>query len=148
MSVLATFAALTALATGCGTDTEPAWGYPELKTLLGSLSRDLDEGCRPAATPTSCAQTLDGLTRPTERAFAEVLDHKLLDVALVAAMNDLDRARQLRVAAAEEARARHDPDHLPFRRAVEAETLAYQRLIAELERLRTAPPPGDGTNPV
>ncbi|MFG2988172.1 hypothetical protein ACGFZK_02475 [Streptomyces sp. NPDC048257] len=140
--------AFTALVTGCSDDTAPHWGYPELATTLTSLSRALDEGCGGTATPAGCAAKLDGLTVPMERAFAEVLDHKLLDVATVTAMNDLDRARELRLAAAKEARARQEPDHPPFRQAVAAEKLAYQRLITELERLRTAPPPGDGNDPL
>ncbi|MFJ7586669.1 hypothetical protein ACIQZO_04570 [Streptomyces sp. NPDC097617] len=140
--------AVTALVAGCGDDTVPEWEYPQLGTALTSLSRALDEGCGPAATPAGCALKLDGLTAPMERAFAEVLDHKLLDVETVAAMNELDRARELRITAAREARSRQDPDHIPFRDAVEAEELAYRRLIAELQRLRTAPPPGDGTDPV
>ncbi|MFJ3960917.1 hypothetical protein [Streptomyces sp. NPDC090036] len=148
LSALTAFATLTALVGACSNETAPDWGYPELGTILGSLSRDLEEGCGATTAAASCAERLDRLTAPTERAFAEVLDHRLLDVATVAAMNDLDRAREVRVGAAEEARSRQEPDHLPLRRAVEAERLAYQRLLSELQRLRTAPPPGDGTDPV
>ncbi|MEV7562461.1 hypothetical protein [Streptomyces sp. NPDC089795] len=145
---MAALAACTALVAGCGNDTAPDRGYPELRKALGSLSRELDEACGRTETPESCARDLDGLTAPTERAFAQVLDHKLLDAGVVGAMNELERARELRVAAAREARSRQDPHHLPLARAVAAEKLAYQRLLAELERLRTAPPPGDGTDPV
>ncbi|MFB6559914.1 MULTISPECIES: hypothetical protein [unclassified Streptomyces] len=145
---MAALTACTALVAGCGGDTAPDWGYPELGKSLRSLNRDVDEACGPAETPESCAEDLDRLTAPTERAFAQVLEHKLLDVGTVAAMNELDRARELRAAAAEEARSRQDPHHLPLARAVAAEKLAYQRLLDELERLRTAPPPGDGTDPV
>ncbi|MGW7329262.1 hypothetical protein ACWGIU_11865 [Streptomyces sp. NPDC054840] len=145
---MAALAACTALVAGCGGDTAPDWGYPELGKALRSLSRDVDEACERTETPESCAQDLDRLTAPTERAFAQVLDHKLLDVTTVAAMNEVDRARELRVAAAQEPRSRQDPHHLPLARAVAAEKLAYQRLLAELERLRTAPPPVDGTDPV
>lgn len=147
-AALTCIAALGALTAGCRNDTAPAWEYPELGTTLSSLSRDLDERCGPTATPAGCAKHLDALTVPTERAFGEVLDHKLLDVRTVAAMNDLDRAREQRFTAGREARSRQEPHYLPFRRAVAAEELAYQRLITELERLRTAPPPADGTDPV
>ncbi|MCX4807926.1 hypothetical protein OG594_41120 [Streptomyces sp. NBC_01214] len=145
---MAALTACTALVAGCGGDTAPDWGYPELGKSLRSLNRDVDGACGPTETPESCAEDLDRLTAPTERAFAQVLEHKLLDVGTVAAMNELDRARELRAAAAEEARSRQDPHHLPLARAVAAEKLAYQRLLDELERLRTAPPPGDGTDPV
>lgn len=148
MRAVAALAACTALVAGCDTATAPDWGYPELGKNLRSLSRDLDEACGRTEAPARCAEDLDRLTAPTERAFAQVLEHKLLDVGAVAAMNELDRARQLRVAAAEEARSRQDPHHLPLARAVAAEKLAYQGLLDELERLRTAPPPGDGTDPV
>ncbi|MFE2143739.1 hypothetical protein ACFXA3_18725 [Streptomyces sp. NPDC059456] len=144
---MAAVAALGALATGCRNDTAPAWGYPELGATLASLSRGLDEGCAEAA-PASCAAALDRLGVLAERAFAEVLDHRLLDAGYVAALHDVEGARELRVAAAREARDRHDPHHLPLRRAVLAEQLAYRRLLAALEGLRTAPPPGDGTGPV
>ncbi|MER7463382.1 hypothetical protein [Streptomyces sp. NPDC097981] len=144
---MAALAALAALTTGCRNDTAPAWGYPELGTTLKSLARGLDEDCDEQA-PESCVAGLERLGVLAERAFAEVLDHKLLDGACVRAMNDLDGARELRVAAAGEARARHDPHYLPFRHAVRAERFAYRRLLAELESLRTAPPPGDGTQPV
>ncbi|MGW6842429.1 hypothetical protein [Streptomyces sp. NPDC054958] len=148
MRAVAAVAACTALLAGCGNDTAPDRGYPELAKILRSLSRDLDEACGRTESPESCAQDLDQLMAPTERAFAQVLDHKLLDGAAVAARDELDRARELRVAAAREARSRQDPGDLPLARAVTAEKLAYRRLLAELERLRTAPPPGDGTDPV
>ncbi|WKD30971.1 hypothetical protein [Streptomyces xanthophaeus] len=148
MRALAALAACTALVAGCGNDTVPDWGYPELGKTLRSLSRDLDQACERTETPESCAKDLDRLTAPAERAFAQVLEHKLLDADTVAAMNELDRAREARVAAAEQARTRRDPHHHPLARAVAAEKLAYEHLLAELERLRTAPPPGDGTDPV
>ncbi|MEV0411646.1 hypothetical protein AB0I68_12815 [Streptomyces sp. NPDC050448] len=144
---MAALAALAALTTGCRNDTAPAWGYPELSATLRSLSRHLDEGCTETP-PASCADELDRLGVLAEQAFSEVLDHRLLDGGYLEAMNDLDGARELRVAAAREARSRHDPHYLPLRRAVLAERLAYRRLLAELESLRTAPPPGDGTEPV
>ncbi|MET9959817.1 hypothetical protein ABZ128_12275 [Streptomyces sp. NPDC006326] len=144
---MASFAVLAAFATGCRNDSAPAWGYPDLRTTLGSLSRALEEGCA-ATAPESCAAELDRLGELSERAFAEVLDHRLLDSRYVDAKNELDRARELRVAAAAEARARQDPRYLPFRRAVAAERLAGRRLLAALESLRTAPPPGDGPAPV
>lgn len=148
MRAVAALTACTALVAGCGGEAAPDWGYPELGKSLRSLSRDVDGACGRTETPESCAEDLDRLTAPAERAFAQVLEHKLLDVDTVAEMNALDRARELRVAAAEEARSRQDPHHLPLARAVAAEKLAYQRLLDELERLRTAPPPGDGTDPV
>ncbi|MFB7255583.1 hypothetical protein [Streptomyces nojiriensis] len=148
MRAVTVLAACTALVAGCGGDTAPDRGYPELGKALRSLSRDLDGACGRAEAPVSCAEDLDRLTAPTERAFAQVLEHKLLDVGTVAAMNELDRARELRVAAAEEARSRKDPHHVPLARAVAAEKRAYQGLLDELERLRTAPPPGDGTDPL
>ncbi|TDU74599.1 hypothetical protein [Streptomyces sp. KS 21] len=144
---VAALTALTALATGCRNDTAPAWEYPELGTALRSLSHDLDEDCA-ETDPARCLEGLDRIGVLADRAFAEVLDHKLLDRGYVAAMNDLAGARRLRLAAAHEARARRDPHYLPLRRAVHAERLAYRRLLAELESLRTAPPPGDGTQPV
>ncbi|MFJ6479495.1 MULTISPECIES: hypothetical protein [unclassified Streptomyces] len=146
-AALAALAACTALVAGCGGDSGPDRAYPELGTSLRSLSRDLDGACGRTQTPEGCAEDLDRLTAPTERAFAQALEHELLDVAVVAAMNELDRARELRAAAAEEARSRQDPHHLPLARVVAAEKHAYQRLLDELERLRTAPPPGDGTDP-
>ncbi|MFF2787466.1 hypothetical protein ACFVT6_11950 [Streptomyces sp. NPDC058049] len=148
MRALAALAVCTALVAGCGNATAPDWGYPELGKTLRSLSRDLDRACERTQTPQSCAEDLDRLTAPTERAFAQVLEHELLDAGTVAAMNELEKAREVRVAAAEEARTRQDPHHLPLARAVAAEKLAYEHLLDELERLRTAPPPGDGTDPV
>ncbi|MFD9355697.1 hypothetical protein [Streptomyces sp. NPDC060031] len=144
---VASVAALMVLATGCRDDAAPAWGYPELGATLGSLSQALEKGCTETA-PASCADDLDRLDVLAERAFAEVLDHRLLDAAYVEARNEVDRARELRLAAAAQARSRRDPHHLPLRRAVAAERLAYRHLLAALERVRTAPPPGDGTEPV
>lgn len=145
------FAALVGLVTGCGTeDAAPAWGYPELRTTLRSFSRalqDLEEGCD-ETTPASCVDDLDRLHVLADRAFAQVLDHKLLDREYVEAVNALDKARRLRLTAAEEARSGNDPHAFPFRHAVLAEWLGYEHLLAQLERLRTAPPPGDGTEPV
>ncbi|MFD9304806.1 hypothetical protein ACFWCB_19465 [Streptomyces sp. NPDC060048] len=136
-------ALLVLLTTGCRNDAAPAWGYPELGATLESLYRALAEGCA-GAPPESCAEGLDRLGVLEERALSEVLDHRLLDDGYVAARNGVARARELRLAAA--ARSPLDPDHLG--RAVEAERLAHRRLLAALERLRTAPPPGDGTDPV
>ncbi|MCX5151047.1 MULTISPECIES: hypothetical protein [unclassified Streptomyces] len=147
VAACAALTALTALATGCRNDTAPPWEYPELGATLRSLSHDLDEGCAETA-PARCVDELDRLGVLAERAFAEVLDHKLLAGGYVAAMDDLAGARELRLAAAQEALARRDPHYLPFRQAVRAERLAYGRLLAELESLRTAPPPADGTEPV
>ncbi|MFE6846788.1 hypothetical protein [Streptomyces sp. NPDC057686] len=147
VAAFAAVTALTALVTGCRNDTAPAWEYPDLGTTLRSLSRDLDEGCTEEA-PASCVDGLDRLGVLAQRAFAEVLDHRLLAGGYVAAMDDLAAARERRVAAAQEARARRDPHYLPFRHAVQAERLAYWRLLAELENLRTAPPAGDATQPV
>ncbi|MFB6614877.1 hypothetical protein ACIGFK_17855 [Streptomyces sp. NPDC085524] len=147
VGAVAACAALAALMTGCRNDAVPAWGYPELRTTLRSLSAVLEEGCDETA-PASCAKHLDRLDALAERAFTQVLDHKLLDGGYVAALNELDDARARRAAAAGQAPSRHDPHHLPFRRAVQAERRAYEHLLAELERLRTAPPPGDGTEPV
>ncbi|MDX3537078.1 hypothetical protein PV721_22415 [Streptomyces sp. MB09-01] len=144
---MACAAVLVALATGCRNDTAPAWGYPELGATLGSLSRTLEEGCAGKA-PASCSEDLDRLDALAERAFAEVLDHRLLDDAYLAARNEVRRARQLRLAAEARARSRRDPHHPSLARAVAAEQLAYLHLLAALERVRTAPPPGDGTDPV
>ncbi|MFD9370599.1 hypothetical protein ACFWA6_23270 [Streptomyces sp. NPDC060020] len=140
-------AVLVALATGCRNDAAPAWGYPDLGATLGSLSRALDESCA-GEVPASCSDDLDRLDALAERAFAEVLDHRLLDDAYLAAGTEVDRARRLRLAAAARARSVRDPHHPPLVRAVAAEQLAYRHLLAALERLRTAPPPGDGTDPV
>ncbi|MFD3719641.1 hypothetical protein [Streptomyces sp. NPDC058674] len=142
----AAVAVLAVLATGCRNDAAPAWGYPELGAALGSLSRALEGGCSGA--PQACAGDLERLDALAERAFVEVLDHELLDGAYVGARNGVERAREVRLAAAARARALRDPHHLPLERAVAAERLAYRHLLAELERLRTAPPPGDGTEPV
>ncbi|KPI12809.1 hypothetical protein OV450_0155 [Actinobacteria bacterium OV450] len=147
LRAVAVFVALGALATGCRNDTAPPWGYPELGATLRALTRDLDEGCAETA-PSGCLAGLDRLGVLAERAFAQVLDHRLLDVGYVVAMHDVEGARGVRVAAAREARVRRDPHYLPLRRAVLAERLAYRRLLAALEGLRTAPPPGDGTGPV
>lgn len=144
---VAACAALAALVTGCRNDTAPAWGYPELKNTLRSLSEGLHEGCD-ETTPASCTEHLDRLGALAERAFTQVLDHELVDGGYVTALNELDGARARRAAAEGRARSGHDPHYLPFTRAVRAERLAYAHLLAELERLRTAPPPGDGTEPV
>ncbi|MFD0266287.1 hypothetical protein ACFVGY_06805 [Streptomyces sp. NPDC127106] len=144
---VASVAVLAAFATGCRNDTPPPWGYPDLKATLGSLSRALEEGCAETA-PESCVDDLDRLGALADRAFGQALGHRLLDAGYVDAVTELDRARELRVAAAAAARDRRDPRYAPFRRAVAAERLAYRRLLAALERIRTAPPPGDGTDPV
>ncbi|MFD9408133.1 hypothetical protein ACFWBN_14100 [Streptomyces sp. NPDC059989] len=144
---MASVATLAAFATACRNDTAPAWGYPELKATLGSFSRALDAPCDEAA-PATCADELDRLGTLADLALGEVLDHRLLDPGCVEAKTALDRARALRAAAAGQALARRDPHHPPFRRAVVAERLAYERLLAALESVRTAPPPGDGTEPV
>ncbi|MEU9304627.1 hypothetical protein [Streptomyces sp. NPDC048269] len=143
---MASIAVLVALATGCRNDAAPSWGYPELGTTLGSLSRALEEGCAGTA-PASCADGLDRIDALADHAFDEVLDHRLLDDAYVEARNEVDRARELRLAAAAQARSRRDPHYLPLGRAVAAERLAYRHLLAALESVRTAPPPGDGTEP-
>ncbi|WP_327417952.1 hypothetical protein [Streptomyces sp. NBC_01233] len=140
-------ALLLALATGCRNDAAPAWGYPDLGATVRSLSRALGEGCAGKA-PANCSDDLDRLDALAERAFSEVLDHRLLDDAYVAAWNEVRRTRQLRLAAAAQARSRRDPHHPPLARAVAAEELAYRHLLAALERVRTAPPAGDGTDPV
>ncbi|MFF5448707.1 hypothetical protein [Streptomyces sp. NPDC012888] len=144
---LACVATLAAVATGCRDDRAPDWGYPDLRATLRTYSAALAEPCDDHA-PAHCAAGLDRLGVLAERAFGEVLDHRLLDDAYVAARSAATRAREARLAAAAEARARHDPHHPSFRRAVAAERLAHARLLAELERIRTAPPPGDGTEPV
>ncbi|MEU4729779.1 hypothetical protein [Streptomyces sp. NPDC023588] len=138
---------LAACATACRNDTVPAWGYPELKATTTSISRALAEPCD-EATPASCVDGLDRLGVLAEAAFGEVLDHELLDAGYVDATNGAARAKALRVAAARQARAHDDPHHLPFRRAVEAERRAYERLLAELRSVCSAPPPGDGLEPV
>lgn len=144
---VASVAVLAACATGCRNDPAPPWGYPELRSTLGALSRTLEEGCDETA-PESCVDDLDRLGALADRAFGEVLDHELLDAAYVDALGRTRRARELRVAAGERARSRQDPHDLRFRRAVAAERLAYRRLLAALRDVRTAPPPGDGTDPV
>lgn len=144
---VASVAMLVALATGCRNDATPAWGYPELDATMGSLSRALEETCDGTASD-GCADDLDRLDALAKRAFAEVLDHRLLDAGYVEARSEVDRAREFRLAAAAQARSPRDPNYLPFVRAVAAERLAYRRLLAELERVRTTPPPGDGMAPV
>ncbi|MFD7626624.1 hypothetical protein ACFV7Q_11425 [Streptomyces sp. NPDC059851] len=151
---VASVAVLAAFAAGCRDDTAPPWGYPDLGTTLATLSRVLEEGCD-ESTPESCVDDLDRLGALADRAFGQVLEHRLLDApapahggGYVDAVNAVHRARGLRIAAAADARARRDPHHPPFKRAVAAERLAYARLLAALERVRTAPPPGDGTQPV
>ncbi|MCP3757901.1 hypothetical protein [Streptomyces sp. TBY4] len=140
-------AVLLFLATGCTDDTAPAWGYPELGATAGSLSRALDEGCA-GASPERCAEDLDRLGVLADRAFAQVLDHRLLDAAYVDAGNEVERTRELRRAAAVQARMRRDPYYVPLGQAVEAEKLAYRRLLAALEHVRAVPPPDGGTRPV
>ncbi|MCX5409548.1 hypothetical protein OHA37_37535 [Streptomyces sp. NBC_00335] len=144
---MASVAVLLFLATGCGNDTAPAWGYPELGATLGSMSRALDEGCA-AAAPERCAEDLDRIDVLADRAFAQVLDHRLLDAAYVDARNEVARTREVRRAAAVSARSRREPQHLPLVRALAAERLAYRDLLATLERLRAAPPAGEGTQTV
>ncbi|MFJ4776105.1 hypothetical protein [Streptomyces sp. NPDC088762] len=148
LRAIASVASLAALATACRNDTAPAWGYPELHARLGSLSRALETPCDESA-PASCAAALDRLGTLADLALAEVLDHRLLDPRCAEAVSALDRARALRATAAGQARARRDPHHPPLRRAVAAERRAYERLLAALQRVRTAPPPADGaTDPV
>ncbi|MFG2873672.1 hypothetical protein ACGFYU_01340 [Streptomyces sp. NPDC048337] len=144
---IASAATLAALATACRNDTAPAWGYPDLRATLGSFSRALDAPCDESA-PATCVDELDRLGTLADVAHGEVLDHRLLGPGYVEALHALDRARALRAAAAAQARARRDPHHPPFRRAVAAERRAYERLLAVLEGVRTAPPPGEGTEPV
>ncbi|MEV7614218.1 hypothetical protein [Streptomyces sp. NPDC089799] len=146
LSVLS-LAAVAAFATGCRNDPSPAWGYPELKATLESFAGALAEPCDRTA-PESCTAGLDRTGTLAERAFDEVLGHGLLDDGYAEARSRADRARAARLAAAREARSRRDPQHPPFRRAVAEERRAYEHLLAELRRLRTAPPPGDGTDPV
>ncbi|WP_327308837.1 hypothetical protein OG730_39570 [Streptomyces sp. NBC_01298] len=143
----ASVAVLVFLATGCRNDTAPAWGYPELGATLGSLSRALDEGCSGAA-PERCAEDLDRLDVLLERAFAQVLDHRLVDAASVDARDEVDRTRGLRRAAAVRARALRDPHHPPLDEALAAERLACRALLAALEHVRAVPPPDEGTRPV
>ncbi|MCX4775679.1 hypothetical protein [Streptomyces sp. NBC_01264] len=140
-------AVLVLLATGCRNDTAPAWGYPELGTTLGSLSRFLDEGCA-GVTPERCSEEFDRLDALLERAFAQVLDHRLVDAAYADARTEVDRTRELRRAAAVRARALRDPYHPPLYRALAAERLACRTLLAALEHVRAVPPPGEGTRPV
>ncbi len=140
-------AVLMSVATGCRNDAAPAWGYPELGATLRSLSRALEEGCAGTA-PEHCGGHLDRLDALADRAFAEVLDHRLLDDAYVGVRREVDRARERRLAAAARTRSLGDPHDLFLARAVAAERLAYRHLLTALERLRTAPPPGDGTQPV
>ncbi|MGW6708140.1 hypothetical protein ACWGDE_25055 [Streptomyces sp. NPDC054956] len=144
---VASVAVLLFLATGCRSDSAPAWGYPELGATLGSLSRALEEGCD-GPTPESCARDLDRLDLLVDRAFADLLDHRLLDSAYVDARNEVERTRALRIAATERARAHRDPYFPPLGRAVAAERLAYRHLLAAMEKVRATPPPGDGTEPV
>ncbi|MEV6952534.1 hypothetical protein [Streptomyces sp. NPDC051183] len=144
---VAAVAILAPLATGCRNDSVPPWGYPELGATLKSFSHALDRRCDETA-PAACVDELDRLGTLAERAFGEVLEHELLDDGYLRARTDLARARERRVAAVRQARSRSDPHHLPLRRAVAAERLALRRLLAELESVRTAPPPGDGAGPV
>ncbi|MFJ3633750.1 hypothetical protein [Streptomyces sp. NPDC090112] len=144
---VASLAVLSALAAGCVREAAPDWGYPELGKTLAALSRALEDGCDEAV-PESCVEDLDRLGGLAERAFGEVLDHELLDHGYVAAMNELDRAREARAIAAREARARSDPHFPPFSRAVAAERLAYRDLLDALRAARTAPPAGDARDPL
>ncbi|MFD3543061.1 hypothetical protein ACFWUQ_26690 [Streptomyces sp. NPDC058662] len=140
-------ALLAASVAGCRDDPAPAFGYPQLHARLGSLSRALDEGC--AGVPAGCAEGLERLGALAERAFAQALDHELLDEGCLAAREEVRRARGVRRAAAEPARAApRDARPADLERAVAAERLAHRRLLAALERVRTAPPPGEGTQPV
>ncbi|MGW5848989.1 hypothetical protein ACWFQ8_13745 [Streptomyces sp. NPDC055254] len=143
----AVLAALVALATGCREEAVPAWGYPELGARLGSLSRAVEEGCAGAA-PAGCGGNLDRLDALAGRAFAEVLDRRLLDQGCLRAREEVRRARRARLAAAERARAGRDPRHAGLGRAVAVEHVAYRRLLAALERVRAAPPPGEGADPL
>lgn len=144
---MASVAVLVVLATGCRNDTAPSWGYPELGTTLLSLSRALDEGCA-AAAPERCAEDLDQLDVLAERAFAQVLDHRLLDAAYLGARNEVARTRELRRATAVQARSRRDAHYPPLGLALAAEQLAYRRLLAALAHVRAVPPPVPGTQPV
>ncbi|WP_405444834.1 hypothetical protein [Streptomyces erythrochromogenes] len=153
-------AAAAALTAGCRDDTTPAWEYPRLAATLDSLSAALAQGCA-TPDPDHCAARLDRLDTLARRAFAEVLDHRLLDQACLTAESEVRRARTLRLAATAQAQAqgqgqgqgqgRQDPRHPALeqaRRAVAAEQAAYRRLLAALENVRTAPPPGVPAQPV
>ncbi|MEU6312642.1 hypothetical protein [Streptomyces sp. NPDC047014] len=140
-------ALLAALAAGCAPATAPDRGYPELGRTLGALSRALEDGCD-TTRPAGCAQELDRLRAISDRAFAQVLHHRLLDPRYLDAREALHRARETRLAAAREARARRDPRHPPLWRAVAAERRAYRELLTALEATRSTPPPGQGTDPV
>ncbi|MFD8887255.1 hypothetical protein ACFV0H_32865 [Streptomyces erythrochromogenes] len=159
-------AAAAALTAGCRDDTAPAWEYPRLAATLNALSTALAQGCA-TPDPDHCAAGLDRLDTLARRAFTEVLDHRLLDQACLAAESEVRRARTLRLAATAQARkqeqaqkqeqgqgqgqARQDPRHPALeqaRRAVAAEQAAYRRLLAALEKVRTAPPPGAATRPL
>ncbi|MFJ9944155.1 hypothetical protein [Streptomyces erythrochromogenes] len=148
--------AAAALTAGCRDDTTPAWEYPRLAATLDSLSAALAQGCA-TPDPDHCAARLDRLDTLARRAFAEVLDHRLLDQACLTAESEVRRARTLRLAATAQAQAqgqgqvRQDPRHPALeqaRRAVAAEQAAYRRLLAALENVRTAPPPGVPAQPV
>ncbi|MFF9983707.1 hypothetical protein [Streptomyces erythrochromogenes] len=149
-------AAAAALTTGCRDDTTPAWEYPQLAATLDSLAAALAQGCA-TPDPDHCAARLDRLDTLARRAFTEVLDHRLLDQACLTAESEVRRARTLRLAATATAQAqaqgqvRQDPRHPALEqahRAVAAEQAAYRRLLAALENVRTAPPPGVPAQPV
>ncbi|MFD9084791.1 hypothetical protein [Streptomyces erythrochromogenes] len=151
-------AAAAALTAGCRDDTAPAWEYPRLAATLNSLSAALTQDCA-TPDPGQCAAGLDHLDTLARRAFTEVLDHRLLDQACLAAESEVRRARTLRLAATARAQeqaqaqgqARRDPRHPALeqaRRAVAAEQAAYRRLLAALEKVRTTPPPGAQTQPL
>ncbi|MEV6683304.1 hypothetical protein AB0N09_41620 [Streptomyces erythrochromogenes] len=168
--------ATAALTAGCRDDTAPAWEYPRLAAALNALSAALAQDCA-APDPGHCAAGLDRLDTLARRAFTEVLDHRLLDQACLAAESEVRRARTLRLAATAraheqaqaqaqaqaqpqtqpqgqaqgQAQGRQDPRHPALeqaRRAVAAEQAAYRRLLAALEKVRTTPPPGAQTQPV
>ncbi|MFE5681137.1 hypothetical protein ACFQ7B_40845 [Streptomyces erythrochromogenes] len=159
---LALCLAAAALTAGCRDDTAPAWEYPRLAATLNSLSAALAQDCA-TPDPGQCAAGLDHLDTLARRAFTEVLDHRLLDQACLAAESEVRRARTLRLAATAQAQAqaqaqeqgqgqaRRDPRHPALeqaRRAVAAERAAYRRLLAALEKVRTTPPPGAQTQPL
>ncbi|MFJ2598474.1 hypothetical protein [Streptomyces erythrochromogenes] len=156
LALAACLAAAAALTAGCRDDTAPAWEYPRLAATLNSLSAALAQGCA-TPDPGQCAAGLDRLDTLARRAFTEVLDHRLLDQACLTAESEVRRARTLRLAATATAtaqaqgQARQDPRHPALeqaRRAVAAEQAAYRRLLAALEKVRTAPPPGAQTQPL
>ncbi|MFK0202582.1 hypothetical protein [Streptomyces lavendulae] len=135
------------ISSGCRHESAPAWGYPRLKAALAVMDRLLERPCDGSA-PSGCIGKLDGLNAVEKDAFDQVLDNKLLDERYLKMKSTLERDRERRMAMSRKVGTSSNVGLPEFEQAVAAELSDYRLLRAELERVRTFPPDGDGFSPV